>query len=103
MNGGAKGGKQKQPTRLTMNEPEKEEKISLWQEQKGYGGLDWASQKDSVVGRHGQVREDFEIEHSALGWKKFRERLRLFTFCHRDQPGSSSGAAARSRNASLSS
>jgi transposase len=80
MDGGAKGRKQKQRPTLAMNEPEKEGKISLWQEQKGYGGLDWASQKHSVVvvDQHGQVREDFEIEHSALGWKKFRERLKPY-------------------------
>jgi hypothetical protein len=28
-----------------------------------------------VVDAQGRVREDFEIEHSALGWKKFRQRL----------------------------
>jgi transposase len=48
-----------------------------WLEQRGFGGLDWASQKHTVVvvDTQGRVVEDFEIEHSALGWKKFRERL----------------------------
>ena len=41
-------------------------------------GLDWASENHSVVvvDSHGKVIEDFEIEHSALGWKKFRERMK---------------------------
>jgi hypothetical protein len=49
-------------------------------EQRGFGGLDWASQKHSVivVDPQGKVLEDFEIEHSALGWKKFRERIQPY-------------------------
>ena len=31
-----------------------------------------------VVGPHGKVLEDFEIDHPALGWKKFRERMKLY-------------------------
>src|SRR5215469_4558740 len=51
-----------------------------WLEQRGFGGLDWASQKHYVVvvDAQGKVLEDFEIEHSALGWKKFRERLQPY-------------------------
>ena len=51
-----------------------------WLEQRGFGGLDWASQKHSVVvvDSSGKVIEDFEIEHSALGWKKFRERMKPY-------------------------
>jgi hypothetical protein len=42
--------------------------------------LDWASQTHSVVvvDQAGKVIEDFEIEHSALGWKKFREKLQPY-------------------------
>ena len=58
-----------------MNTPE-QQRVG-WLEQRGFGGLDWASQKQSVVvvNAQGKVLEDFEIEHSVLGWKKFRERL----------------------------
>src|SRR5262249_56028565 len=47
---------------------------------RGFGGLDWATQKHSVVvvDPRGKVLEDFEIEHSALGWKKFRERMQPY-------------------------
>jgi transposase len=38
--------------------------------------LDWASQL--IVDAQGKVVEDFEIEHSALGWKRFRERLQPY-------------------------
>ena len=48
-----------------------------WLAQGAFGGLDWASEKHNVivVDPHGKVVEDFEIAHSALGWKKFRERM----------------------------
>ena len=51
-----------------------------WLEQPGFGGLDWASQKHSVVvvDSQGKVIEDFQIEQSALGWRKFREKLREY-------------------------
>ena len=51
-----------------------------WLAHPGFGGLDWASQKHTVVvvDPRGKVVEDFEIEHSALGWKKFRERMRPY-------------------------
>ena len=51
-----------------------------WLESPGFGALDWASEKHSVVvvDPQGKVLEDFEIEHSALGWKKFRERMRPY-------------------------
>ena len=51
-----------------------------WLENRGFGGLDWASEKHSVivVDPQGKVLEDFEIEHSALGWKKFRERIKAY-------------------------
>jgi hypothetical protein len=51
-----------------------------WLENRGFGALDWASEKHSVVvvDPQGKVLEDFEIDHSALGWKKFRERMRPY-------------------------
>ena len=51
-----------------------------WRESPGFGALDWASEKHSVVvvDPQGKVLEDFEIEHSALGWKKFRDRMRPY-------------------------
>ena len=58
----------------TMNDSEQ------WQQHRAFGALDWASQKHSVivVNQTGKVIEDFEIEHSALGWKNFRERLQAY-------------------------
>src|SRR6202011_6157844 len=57
-----------------------EQQSGSWLEQRGFGGLDWASQKHSVVvvDPQGKVLEDFEIEHSALGWKKFREQIQPY-------------------------
>jgi hypothetical protein len=48
-----------------------------WQPHRAFGAVDWASQKHSVivVNPAGKVTEEFEIEHSALGWKKFRAKL----------------------------
>jgi transposase len=53
---------------------------SGWSAHRGFGGLDWASQAHAVVivDAQGRVVEDFEIEHSALGWKKFRQRLQAY-------------------------
>jgi len=75
MNGRAK---RRQEQRPAMSTPEQQP--GGWLEQRGFGGLDWASQKHSVVvvDAQGKVLEDFEIEHSALGWKKFRERLQPY-------------------------
>src|ERR1700740_3380282 len=60
--------------RQTMNDSEQ------WQQHRVYGALDWASEKHSVivVDQAGKVIEDFEIEQSALGWKKFREILQPY-------------------------
>jgi transposase len=65
-------------TKETMNESKQESAVP-WQH-RAFGGLDWASQKHSVVvvDSAGKVIEDFEIEHSALGWKKFRQRLQPY-------------------------
>ncbi|MBV8968412.1 MAG: transposase, partial [Verrucomicrobia bacterium] len=42
--------------------------------------MDWAAEKHSVilVDQSGKVIEDFQIEHSAFGWKKFRENLQPY-------------------------
>ena len=55
-------------------------KSEQWEEHRAFGALDWASKKHSVivVNQSGKVIEEFEIEHSALGWKKFRERLQPY-------------------------
>jgi transposase len=57
-----------------MNESEQ------WKQYRAFGAVDWASEKHSVVvvDQAGRVVEDFEIEHSALGWKKFREKLQSY-------------------------
>ena len=57
-----------------MNDPQQ------WQQHRAFGALDWASQTHCVVvvDQTGKVIEDFQIEHSALGWKKFREQLQSY-------------------------
>ena len=57
-----------------MNDPQQ------WQQHRAFGALDWASQTHCVVvvDQIGKVIEDFLIEHSALGWKKFREKLQPY-------------------------
>src|SRR5262252_1925621 len=78
MDGRAKRRQEQRLKSAPMNTPEQQP--GGWLEQRGFGGLDWASQKHSVVvvDTQGKVLEDFEIEHSALGWKKFRERLQPY-------------------------
>jgi hypothetical protein len=51
-----------------------------WTQHRALGAVDSASEKHSVivVDQPGKVIEDFEIEHSALGWKKFREKLQAY-------------------------
>jgi hypothetical protein len=58
---------QKKPITAMNNPPDQES--GGWLGNRGFGGLDWASQKHSVVvvDPQGKVVEDFEIEHSALG------------------------------------
>jgi transposase len=77
VDGRAKRRRQKNKP-VAMKDPEQQP--GSWLEQRGFGGLDWASQKHSVVvvDPQGKVIEDFEIEHSALGWKKFRERIQPY-------------------------
>jgi transposase len=74
MNGRAKRRKNHKPQQKTMNEFEQ------WQQHRAFGAVDWASKKHSVivVNQVGKVIEQFEIEHSALGWKKFREKLQPY-------------------------
>jgi hypothetical protein len=47
----------------------------------GLDGLAWARQKNFtvVVDPRGKVLEDLEIDHSALGWKRFRQRSSFTT------------------------
>jgi len=51
-----------------------------WRKHRAFGAVDWGSDKHSVivVDQAGKVIEDFEIEQSALGWKKFREKLQPY-------------------------
>ena len=78
VDGRAKQQQKFKPQHVAMNNPEQQP--GSWLEQRGFGGLDWASQKHNVVvvDPQGKVIEDFEIEHSALGWKKFRERMQPY-------------------------
>src|SRR5260370_15652860 len=79
MDGRAKG-RQDEKKRITAMSNPADQEAGSWLEHRGFGGLDWASQKHSVlvVDPQGKVLEDFEIEHSALGWKKFRERMKPY-------------------------
>jgi hypothetical protein len=74
VDGRAKRRKNKEQQKQIMNESEQ------WQPYRAFGALDWAREKHSVVlvNQAGKVIEDFEIEHSALGWKKFREKLQPY-------------------------
>jgi transposase len=75
MDGRAKGQSKFKSTKKVMKPSE--ESSEGWLAQRGFGGLDWASQKHNVVvvDAGGKVLEAFEIEHSASGWKKFREQM----------------------------
>jgi transposase len=71
--------------RRKANSPSKvmnpsEQAATDWLAHRAFGGLDWASQNHAVVivDAQGRVIEDFQIEHSALGWKQFRERLQPY-------------------------
>jgi hypothetical protein len=79
MDGRAKG-RQHQKKRITAMSNPSDQESGGWLESPGFGALDWASEKHSVVvvNPKGKLLEDFEIEHSALGWKKFRERMRPY-------------------------
>src|SRR5262249_39813027 len=79
MDGTAKRRQQQKQKSTAMNNPP-DQGSGNWLEHRGFGGLDWASQKHSVVvvDPKGKVVEDFEIEHSSLGWKKFRERIKAY-------------------------
>src|SRR5258705_3030759 len=74
MDGRAKRRKSQQQQQKTMNDSKQ------WQQHRAFGALDWASEKHSVivVDQTGKVIEDFEIEHSALGWKKLRAKLQPY-------------------------
>jgi transposase len=70
----AKRRKEHKQQQKTMNESEQ------WQQHRAFGAVDWASEKHSiiVVDQAGKVIEDLQIEHSALGWKKFRQKLQPY-------------------------
>jgi len=74
VDGRARRRKNKAQQKQIMNES------GQWQQHLAFGALDWAREKHSVVlvNQAGKVIEDFEIEHSALGWKKFREKLQPY-------------------------
>jgi transposase len=58
----------------TMNESQQ------WQRHQAFGAVDWATEIHSViiVDQTGRVIEDFQIQHSASGWKKFRQKLQPY-------------------------
>ena len=74
MGGMAKRRKQHQPPQQTMNDSPQ------WQQYPAFGALDWGSQTHSVIviDAAGKVMEDFAIEHSALGWKQFGQKLQVY-------------------------
>jgi hypothetical protein len=74
MDSRAKRRKNRKQQNKTMKDPQQ------WQQHRAFGALDWASQTHCVVvvDQTGKVIEDFQIEHSALGWKKFREKLQSY-------------------------
>jgi hypothetical protein len=78
----AKGRKKQKIKRAAMNSPE--QGPGSWLEKRGFGGLDWASQKHNavVVDPLGKVIEDFEIEEVPRN----NATLRCNSFCNRDQP-----------------
>jgi hypothetical protein len=65
MDGRAKGRQQQKKQIGAMNNLS-DQQSGDWLENRGFGGLDWASQKHSVVvvDLRGKVLEDFEIDHS---------------------------------------
>jgi hypothetical protein len=78
MDGRAKRRRKPNSPSKVMNPSEQEARD--WSAHRAFGGLGWASQSHAVVivDAQGRVVEDFQIEHSALGWKKFRERLQPY-------------------------
>ena len=74
MDSRAKRRKTPKQQNRTMHNPEP------WQQHRAFGSLDWASQTHCVVvvDQTGKVIENFQIEHSASGWKKFREKLQPY-------------------------
>jgi transposase len=66
--------------RRTQSQAKSMNELKNWQLHRAFGAVDWASEKHSVivVDQNGKVIEDFQIEHSALGWKKFRQKLQPY-------------------------
>lgn len=51
--------------------------MKAWSEITQYAGFDWARDHHDViiVDRGGQIVADFQIEHNAAGWERWRERI----------------------------
>jgi hypothetical protein len=66
--------------RISDKHPKTMNEATQWQQHRAFGAVDWASEKHYVivVDQAGKVIEEFQIEHSALGWKKFREKLQPY-------------------------
>jgi transposase len=54
--------------------------MKQWKEISHYAGFDWARHKHTVVvvDKEGHVVSDFQFDHSAEGWKCFREKAAEF-------------------------
>jgi hypothetical protein len=66
--------------RISDKHPKTMNEAAQWQQHRAFGVVDWASEKHYVivVDQAGKVIEEFQIEHSALGWKKIREKLQPY-------------------------
>jgi transposase len=51
--------------------------MKAWEEITHYAGFDWARNHHDViiVDRDGKIVADFQIEHTAAGWRRWREQL----------------------------
>ena len=58
----------------------KGKKMKEWKEITHYAGFDWARDRHVVVivDREGRIVSDFQFDHSAEGWKCFREKSAAF-------------------------
>jgi transposase len=56
---------------------------TTWMETPYFAALDWAKEHHVVVvvDRFGTVVADFQFDHSAEGWTRFNEQMRLFDKC----------------------
>ena len=65
------------PARSPLQSQNSSYKMKPWNEIMYYAGFDWAKQHHRVVivDGHGKLRANFEFEHSAAGWQKWREQV----------------------------